>query len=39
MKWFDRGFRRVAEAAGLGELQARDLRRTAVTRLYEAGCQ
>jgi integrase len=38
MKWFDSCFRRVADAAGLGDLQARDLRRTAVTRLYEAGC-
>ena len=38
MKWFDRAFRRVATVAGLAELQARDLRRTAVTRLYEAGC-
>ena len=37
MKWFDDAFRRVASAAGLDELQARDLRRTAVTRLYEAG--
>jgi integrase len=38
MKWFDDAFRRVADKAGLGDLQARDLRRTAVTRLYEAGC-
>lgn len=38
MKWFDRTFRRIATAAGLNDLQARDLRRTAVTRLYEAGC-
>jgi integrase len=38
MKWFNPMFRRVADAAGLGDLQARDLRRTAVTRLYEAGC-
>lgn len=38
MKWFDDSFRLVADAAGLTDLQARDLRRTAVTRLYEAGC-
>jgi integrase len=38
MKWFDRAFRRIATVAGLNDLQARDLRRTAVTRLYEAGC-
>jgi integrase len=38
MKQFDQLFRRVADHAGLGDLQARDLRRTAVTRLYEAGC-
>jgi integrase len=39
MKWFTKAFRRVARAAGIAEdLQARDLRRTAVTNLYEAGC-
>jgi integrase len=38
MKQFDKLFRLVADHAGLGDLQARDLRRTAVTRLYEAGC-
>ncbi|HUK07774.1 MAG TPA: tyrosine-type recombinase/integrase [Stellaceae bacterium] len=38
MKWFDPMFRRVAAAAKIVDLQARDLRRTAVTRLYEAGC-
>src|SRR5262249_51093489 len=38
MKWFDPMFRRVTAHAGITGLQARDMRRTAVTRLYEAGC-
>lgn len=39
MKWFNTAFRRVARAAKIpADLQARDLRRSAVTNLYEAGC-
>jgi integrase len=38
MKWFNRNFRRVAKVAEIANLQARELRRTAVTNLYEAGC-
>jgi integrase len=35
---FDRRWKAVIEAAGLKDLQRRDLRRTAVIRLAEAGC-
>jgi len=36
--YFRHEFRRVADAAGLPDLQFLDLRRTAVVRLAEAGC-
>ncbi len=36
--FFRHEFRRIANIAGLSELQFLDLRRTAVVRLAEAGC-
>lgn len=36
---FSEGFRTARDAAGCPDLQARDFRRTAVTTLFEAGCE